>query len=175
MLTYQSRQLPYTQLTGSFTDLTKQLGARRFDLICLHNVLEYVPNPKRLLHQLTPYLAPGGRFSIVKHNRLGHVYATAIFADDPANALATYQGGPLTTQSFGALNLYTLTDLHNWLGGELATVWGVRTVYGLSQNNTVKFTADWFAHMRTLEMALATDPVAQQTAFFQHIVTAPRD
>ncbi|WP_461225238.1 class I SAM-dependent methyltransferase [Lacticaseibacillus suihuaensis] len=161
----------FTQTTG---DWQTALGTQRFDWIVLHNVLEYVADPAALLHQLAAHLTAGGRFSIVRHNRLGHVFAAAVLQDDPAQALAAYAQAPLASQSFGAMNLYDNAQLAAWLAPtqRIATTWGLRTVFGLSANSAIKATAAWQTQMFALEQRLAVDPVARETAFFQHVVTA---
>ncbi|WP_225046813.1 class I SAM-dependent methyltransferase [Lacticaseibacillus kribbianus] len=161
----------FTQASG---DWQAALGDPRFDWILLHNVLEYVPDPTALVGALGAHLAPGGHFSIVRHNRLGHVYAAAVLSDDPAQALATYEQAPLASQSFGDMNLYDNDQLNAWLAPtqRITTVWGLRTVFGLSANSGVKATAAWQAQMAALERKLAVDPIARETAFFQHVVTS---
>lgn len=163
----------FTQLTD---DWATQLAGRQFDWILLHNVLEYVADPARLMTKLTALLAPNGHFSIVKHNRLGHVYASAVFFDDPQRALSEYRGDKMSSQSFGSMHVYETKELSQWLMLQqvISNIWGLRTVLGLSTSQTIKETQSWQQGMLALEQALSQDTAAKQTAFFQHIITKSR-
>lgn len=156
----------FKQLTGS--DFS-QLG--EYDVILLHNVLEYVQDPAALLATLSRHLTPHGQFSIVKHNALGHAFASAVLFDDPARALREYQGAAMASQSFGAMQIYDQTQLAKWLpqGFRVEKVWGLRTLFGLSANNEIKATSTWQQDMAALERVLALDPQAQAVAFFHHV------
>lgn len=163
----------FRQLQGDFTELKKQIAGEKFDFIFLHNVLEYVAKPAELLAELTRHLSPTGRFSIVKHNLLGRVYAAAILEDDPQKALAAYEGQTQESVTFGHLQTYSRKQLANWLAptSHFSEVYGLRTVFGLSSNGAIKETPTWQAGMLALETQLSQDPVAKETAFFQHIIT----
>lgn len=53
MLTHTYHEVPFTQLTGDFQAFKEQIAGETFDLILLHNVLEYVGQPKQILEELT--------------------------------------------------------------------------------------------------------------------------
>lgn len=160
----------FTQLTG---DYVAQLADQQYDLILLHNVLEYVPEPAAILQDLAGHLTASGRFSIVKHNQLGHVFASAVLTDDPAKALSEYSGSTIASQSFGTMGLYPQAQLDEWLQPvqHIDRVFGLRTVFGLSANNEIKYSAAWHDNMFALEQRLSSDPQAKAVAFFQHVLT----
>ncbi|WP_338215977.1 class I SAM-dependent methyltransferase [Lacticaseibacillus salsurivasis] len=178
VVAYEPDQEMLQQAETGFTQLGRnersQLETQQFDVILLHNVLEYAPNPAALIADLQEHLTAGGCFSIVKHNAMGHVFASAVLNDDPAKALAEYDGAAMRSQSFGAMNLYSLSELTTWLAPQqhISQTYGLRTVFGLSANNDIKGTAAWHDAMFALEQKLASDPEAQAVAFFQHVITA---
>ncbi|MCI1893311.1 MAG: class I SAM-dependent methyltransferase [Lactobacillus sp.] len=178
VVAYEPDQEMLQHAERGFTQLGRnersQLATQRFDVILVHNVLEYVPNPAALIADLQQHLTAGGCFSIVKHNALGHVFASAVLNDDPVKALAEYEGATMRSQSFGAMSLYSLNKLTSWLAPQqhISQTYGLRTVFGLSANNDIKGTAAWHDAMFALEQKLASDPQAQAVAFFQHVITA---
>ncbi len=160
----------YQQWQGNFDTFKKQLSAETFDLIIIHNVLEYVENPEEILQLLKSHLKQDGEFSIVKHNLLGHVYSYAVLEDDPEKALATYNNGKQTSQTFGQMNVYSNAELVKEIGAPYKEVYGLRSVFGLSSSTEVKQTKKWQENMLALEKQLSKDPVAKETAFFQHLI-----
>ncbi|WEV57386.1 class I SAM-dependent methyltransferase [Ligilactobacillus acidipiscis] len=170
MLHYQDSNLPYLQITGSLENFFNRVGNQKFDYIFIHNVLEYVSDPQDLLTKLKTLLKPDGHFSIVKHNKLGHVFASAVFADKPGKGIEILDQKQMISQSFGPMYIYSLNELKAWLSLPLINVLGIRAVYGLSTNNQVKYTQKWQNTMFQLEDRLSTDPYAKNVAFFQHVI-----
>lgn len=60
---------------GALADL---LPVAEADLVCCHDVLEYVDDPGLTVAQLAPFLAPGGTLSLVVAQRLAAVVARAL-------------------------------------------------------------------------------------------------
>lgn len=154
------------------SDFKTALAGEKFDLILLHNVLEYVENPQELMETLQNFLTPTGGFSVVKHQKLGHVLASGVMEDNPQKALREYEESDFSSQSFGQMRLYTLADLKKWSGPAkgVEEIFGLRTLFGLSNHQEIKYTKKWQEEMLALERVLAKDPIFQQIAYFQHII-----
>lgn len=65
-----SRRKMHLMLDGPIQSWDKRYHAH-FDLVCLFQVLEHLPNPVSFLAELSPFLRPSGFFSIAVPNRLG--------------------------------------------------------------------------------------------------------
>lgn len=177
MLSRRYNSNNYQQFSGSFSTLKKSTG-RKFDLIIVHNVLEYVPDIEKTLSELISLLNDDGILSIVKHNRLGHVFSRAVLNDDPKNALLEYKGRVSQSKNFGNINIYSNEKLEDILRKNNMTfkkVKGIRTVFGLSANSQVKEKKEWQETMYNLECVLEENPIAKQTAFFNHIIAIKKN
>jgi S-adenosylmethionine-dependent methyltransferase len=76
-------------LEGAVEELDAHLGDRRFDLVCLHGVLMYLPDRTAALSALARRLSPKGRLSITFRN--GHALAMRPgLRGDWAGALAAF-------------------------------------------------------------------------------------
>lgn len=161
----------YQQYSGSEADFFEVIANERFDLILLHNVLEYVEDRATLLEKLTCYLTENGQFSIVKHNQLGEVFAQSVFFDAPDKALALLNASSGESVNFGHFQFYANDWLKdNLLELKLKRIFGLRMTYGLSQNNQIKTDPTWQQQIFDLEMALAENDAARNVAFFQHLI-----
>ena len=168
----------YQQLSGDFTTFTNQVKNKKFNLILIHNVLEYVPDVEKTVSALIPFLERNGILSIVKHNQLGHVFSRAVLNNDPKNALLKYQGAVAKSKNFGSINVYSNQQLIAILkknGLSIESIKGIRTVFGLSNNNQIKEEASWQDNMFKLELKIADDPIAKQVAFFNHVIAKKPD
>jgi hypothetical protein len=52
----------------------------------------------------------------------------------------------------------------------LADSYGIRTFYGLSSNNEIKFTDEWYRSMLELEMRAGSMEEYKNIAFFHHLI-----
>lgn len=173
MLKISYRSHVYKQISGNIEEFSNQVKNDKFDLIMIHNVLEYVPDIAKTISTLSSLLKTDGKISIVKHNLLGHVFARAVLNDDPRNALLAYQGSKITSKNFGHIHVYPNQQLEVMLKSNdmsIDSIRGIRTVFGLSNNQKIKEEASWQDAMFELESELENDAVAKQTAFFQHIM-----
>lgn len=171
MLDKAFTQNTYTQLTGDYDTFLNQIAGQSFDLILVHNVLEYVPEKMRVLTDLQKHLRDNGQLSIVKHNQLGEVFAQAIFFDNPAKALELTSSSKGSSANLGDFQFYS----NDWLLENcpvlhLEKCFGIRTFYGLSQNNEIKSEENWQEKMFELESSLSEDERISQVAFFNHLV-----
>lgn len=82
-------------------------------------------------------LKPDDHFSVVKHNKLSHAFATTVFADKTENGIEILDQKQMIFQSFGPMYIYSLNELKAWLSHPLTNVFGIRAVYRFSTNNQV--------------------------------------
>src|SRR5699024_6836091 len=170
MQNYRYHSTNYTYLTNDFE---ANIAGKAFDVILLHNVLEYVENRSELLNQLWTLLKTGGTLSLVKHNSRGRVLVNAVLREDPKQALLEYQGQAGYSINFGTVNDYSNDWLLKWVTNNSATVtadYGIRTFYGLSQNSEIKFSKKWQEDMLALEKSCDNDPIFKEIAMFRHFM-----
>ncbi|MHC5375369.1 class I SAM-dependent methyltransferase [Enterococcus sp. LJL120] len=164
----------YRQLTGSFAEFEAAISQQaKFDGILLHNVLEYVALEERpkVLALLQSRLNPGGKMSIVKHNRNGTIFAKAVLQDDPALALSIINGGASRSANFGTVAVYETEWLAEVLQPlKVAEHFGLRTFFGLSQNTEVKYTKAWQEAMFDLEEKASQQAEFIAVAMFNHLI-----
>lgn len=150
----------------------KKVESHSFDLVICHNVLEYVDNVQEVLTQFKRVLKPRGMLSIVKHNEPGKVMAYAVLNDNPKAALDLLSKEDAEDSAFGQRNLYDDSRLSEFLSDEMTLVktCGIRTFFGLSSNNDVKFTDEWYNSMFELELKTCAMEEFQKVAFYHHLI-----
>ena len=143
-----------------------------FDVVICHNVLEYVEDPDAVLKQLARVLKPGGILSVIKHNLPGKVMFSAVLADDPKAALELLDPEHPQDSPFGNRNMYSNESLVSRLAEEmnLAETFGIRAFFGLSSNNEIKYTEEWYRAMLELETRAASMEEYRNIAFFHHLI-----
>ncbi len=160
----------YTLVPGGI-DYLQSIGDNTFDVIICHNVLEYVDDMSGVLAQLIRVLKPGGILSIVKHNEYGKAFAYAVLNDNPAAALDVLD--KCTEESaFGNRNVYSNEYLADFFAddAELKDVYGIRTFFGLSSNNEIKFSEEWYRGMLELETKAGVIDEYVKVAFYNHLI-----
>ena len=152
-------------------DYLKTVEDESFDFIFCHNVLEYVENKDEILTELKRVLKSGGRLSIIKHNLYGRVFGCAVLADNPKAALDLLEQKPEESM-FGKRDLYPNEYLTEFFGDEmeLTEVYGIRSFYGLSSNNEIKYTGEWYKSMLELETRVGTIDDFKKVSFFNHLI-----
>lgn len=161
------------QLINGCDAVLNGFAGSAFDLVICHNVLEYVQDKKFVLKQLSRVLKSGGKLSIVKHNLTGRILANAVFSDNPKTALELLQNGDNQKNLFGSRNTYSneyLTNNLNSCGLTLSDCFGIRTFFGLSPNDDIKFTDEWYENMLALEMKVCNIEKYREIAFFNHLI-----
>ena len=144
-----------------------------FDFVICHNVLEYVPDKELILGELTRVLKPDGKLSIVKHNLMGRIVAYAVFSDDPNAALNLLESGDEENNLFGKRNTYDndyIIGLGLKYGLSMENMFGIRTFFGLSKNNDIKLTQEWYDNMIALEMKTCNLHEYNSFSFFHHLI-----
>ena len=87
MINNSFRAHEYRQIHGGIEKVAG-FADESFNIILCHNVLEYIEEKEPVIAELLRVLDSGGFLSIVKHNRVGRVFNTAVFNNDPQKALA---------------------------------------------------------------------------------------
>ena len=154
------------------TEYLDSLEENTFDVVICHNVLEYVEDSDGVLKQLVRVLKPEGILSVVKHNLPGKVMFSAVLADDPKAALELLNPDHTQDSPFGTRNMYSNESLVSHLAKttDLVETYGIRAFFGLSSNNEIKYTEEWYRAMLELETRAATMEEYRRIAFFHHLV-----
>ena len=152
-------------------DYLKTVEDDTYDFVFCHNVLEYVDNKDEILAELKRVLKPGGKLSIIKHNLYGRVFGASVLTDNPKAALDLLNQKPEDSM-FGNRDLYTNEYITDFLGDEmtLSEVYGIRAFYGLSSNNEIKYTDEWYKSMLELETRVGTIEEFKKVSFFNHLI-----
>ncbi len=165
----------YTQLQGSI-ELVQAMPECSFDLVICHNVLEYVDDKETYLRALARVVKPGGRLSLVKHNRPGRVMQMTVLLNDFAMANRLLDGGTGTTSGFGDIRYYEDEEALRWLPGfSCERCWGARTFWDLQQKQECHTDPEWQGQMLALEERVSTIPLYQNIAFFHHLLLKKAD
>ncbi len=141
------------------------------DVAICHNVLEYADNKEEILNQLVRVLKPGGVLSVVKHNLFGRVMGSAVLGDDPKAAMDLLNDVGEDSM-FGNRSVYSNESLIDALSDSmtLCDIRGIRAFFGLSSNNDIKFTDEWYRSMLQLETRVSTIEEFRKIAFFNHLI-----
>ena len=164
----------YTLITQGLEYL-KTIEDNTYDVIFCHNVLEYVENKDEILTELKRVLKPGGHLSIIKHNLYGRIYGCAVLTDNPKAALDLLDQKPEDSM-FGNRDVYTNEYLTEFFGDKmtLSEFYGIRAFYGLSANNEIKYTDEWYNSLLELETRVGTIEDFKKVSFFNHLIFEKR-
>jgi len=173
MIDNSCRENTYTQIHGSIEKISK-FKTSTFDIVFCHNVFEYIENPEPIFSELIRVLKKGGILSLVKHNRVGRVFHSAVFCNDPQKALVLTDNNTNDKSNyFGTQYIYSNNDVLEWVdkhGGKIQNILGMRAFWALGQDNSIKFTDTWYENMLTLENKAAYIDDYKQAAFFNHLI-----
>lgn len=160
----------YTLITKGIEYLT-MIEDNTYDVVICHNVLEYVDDKDTILKELGRVLKLGGKLSIIKHNVFGRALASAVFGDDPKASL-NLLSGESEDSMFGNRDVYPNEYLTDFYEGTmtLEEVYGIRAFFGLSKNNEIKYTDEWYNAMLELENKASTMDEYRRIAFFNHLI-----
>ncbi|TCD45526.1 class I SAM-dependent methyltransferase [Streptococcus sp. X16XC17] len=159
----------FTKLHGSL-DVLESFADQTFDVICCHNVMEYIKPQERQTYfeQFLRLLKPNGQLSIIKHNPVGKVLQAVVFSNDTELAQDLLDGKEFHSQSFAQGNTYSMEDLIQWSQMSLENYLAIRTFYSL-QPNEFKTEEDWLEKMTKIELAVADQEPYKDISFLQHI------
>ena len=159
-------------LIGQGLDYLKEMESDSFDVIFCHNVLEYADDKESILKELVRVLKPSGKLSIVKHNLYGRVMASAVLGDDPKTALDLLSNENEENSIFGRRDVYSNDWLEDILKGRMSleNIYALRVFFGLSSNNEIKYTDEWYNSMIELETKAYSVDEYKKVAFFNHLI-----
>ena len=159
MIAERQQNFHYQQLQGSL-EMLKDIP----------NALEYVDTPALYLAEFSRLLKKGGQISLVKHNEVGRIMQTVVFANDTNLALDLLSGQSYQSRTMGQATYYDLADLLQKVTAELTVqnYQGIRIFYGL-QDNAVKTAVAWREKMLKIELAVCQQSPYRDIAAFQHI------
>ena len=173
MIGSRFRENEYRQVQGGIEKLA-EFGDKSFDIIFCHNVLEYIEHKEPIIAEHMRVLKPGGVLSIVKHNRAGRVFGTAVFKNDPQKALSLLEPNANDKNDYlGTQYIYSneyISALADKYGGKVEEIFGMRTFYALGQDNSIKYTDEWYRNMLALENAVACIDEYRNAAFLNHLI-----
>lgn len=152
-------------------DYLKTVPDNSVDVAICHNVLEYAEEKEEILKQLVRILKPEGILSVIKHNLLGRVMGSAVLGDNPKAALDLLND-VAEDSMFGNRSVYSNQSLIDALSENMALIdlYGIRAFFGLSSNNEIKFTDEWYQAMLELEIVAGTMDEFRKIAFFNHLI-----
>ncbi|MDR1541301.1 MAG: class I SAM-dependent methyltransferase [Clostridiales bacterium] len=163
----------YTQISGGIEKLPA-LKRNSFDIVFCHNVLEYIEDKKPIVAELMRLLKQGGTLSVVKHNRIGKVFHSAVFRSSPKKAIDLLDSHSNDKSNYlGTQYIYSNSDIIEWAGkcgGKIRDIYGMRTFWALGQDNNIKYTDEWYLNMLLLESKVAEIEDYKQAAFYNHLL-----
>lgn len=159
----------FTKIIGSLESLEK-MPETSFDVICCHNVLEYIePNQRPFyLQAFKRLLKPDGQLSIIKHNQAGKVLQSVVFNNDVDTALQLLKGEDFQSLSFSQGKTYSIEALLEMSQLKLENYLAIRSFYSL-QPNEVKTEKGWLEKMTQMELAVADLKPYKDISFLQHV------
>ena len=147
-----------------------------FDVVLCHNVLEYIADKESVIKQLARVLKPEGKLSIIKHNLSGKVISYAVRKDDPKTALELLDDSEALSCLFGKQEVYGNEYLIKMFADEmdLDETYGLRSFFGLSSNDEIKYGDEWYKAMLKLEQKASRMEKYKGIAYFNHLIFTKR-
>lgn len=166
---YANSSTSYEKLLGSIDQLVR-FTDKSFDLVLCHNVLEYIdPNDRKdYLLEFKRILKGDGLISIIKHNHVGKVLQSVVFANDINQAFSLLNGENFESLSFASGSTYTIEKLLALSDLKLENYLGIRTFYSL-QPNEFKNKENWLEEMTKIELAVCDLKPYKDISFLQHL------
>lgn len=172
MLQLSVQENKYEQIIGGLERL-KEFPDNYFDFITCHNVLEYVDNKQDYVKEFSRVLKKSGVISLVKHNHSGRIMQRVIFENNLDLAIKEVQGYHTLSNNFGEIKYYDEDDITKWAEENHLKIdcsFGVRTFFGLVQNNEIKFDKAWQEKMLEIELEVSDIDEFRKIAFFHHVL-----
>ena len=159
----------FTKIIGSLEAL-EDLPNQTFDVICCHNVLEYIEPSQRpaYIQDFERLLRPGGRLSIIKHNQVGKVLQSVVLNNDIETALGLLEGEDFKSLSFAQGKIYSMADLEKMSQLTIDNYLAIRSFYSL-QPNHFKTEKGWLEKMTQMEPAVCDLKPYKDISFLQHV------
>ena len=98
--------------------------------------------------------------------------AFAVFGDNPKAALDMLGEDNAEDSMFGNRDVYSNEYLIDSLSDkmDLEETYGIRAFFGLSKNNEIKHTDEWYKSMLELETKAGAMEEYKKIAFFNHLI-----
>ena len=160
----------YRQICGDISALS-QFADNTFDVILCHNVLEYIDDKASVVRELVRVLKPGGRLSVIKHNRAGRVMQMVVLLDDFERANDLLDGNDSVASKFGPIRYYDDSMIFQWAAElQCECCYGIRAFWDLQQNQEKHDSEAWQTKMLHLEMRVSKMEEYRNIAFFHHLL-----
>ncbi len=170
MLQNRWQDFRYVQVQGDISAVA-EMEDNSFDMVFCHNVLEYIDDKALVVKDLCRVLKPGGKLSLVKHNRAGRVMQMAVLLDDFDKAHDLLDGKDSAASKFGAIRYYEDVSVMDWAPAlRLAESFGIRTFWDLQQKQEKHGLDEWQDKMVELELRVSQIEEFRAIAFFHHLV-----
>lgn len=166
---YANGDSSYEKMLGSI-ELLNKFESKSFDIVVCHNVLEYIlpEERKSYMAQFKRILKDDGRISVIKHNQVGKVIQSVVFANDIDKALGMLKGERFESASFAHGSTYTIEELLSISELKLENYLAIRTFYSL-QPNEFKTQSGWLEAMTGIELAVSDLKPYKDISFLQHL------
>ena len=149
------------------------LGRGAYNLVVLHDVLEYVASPEALLGEARAALAAEGRMSLVARNLAGEVMKQLRRGAAPEAALELLSARRVREEMYGLeVRLFNLAEIGGLLGGaglEVVAEHGVR----VASDHVAGWTGgdeDGFDRMLEVERRLGESPELRALARYVQVI-----
>lgn len=154
----QSKRDRLTFCHAAVEDASRTFSPGFFDVVTCHTLIEYLPDPRPILHALTGLLCNGGLLSVSFVNRHAEVLRQAWARADPLGALAQMEAGRFHASLFEISGVaYTVDEVRPWLvesGLTLTATYGVRVFADFVRRERLD-DPDFFDALLRLDMAAA--------------------
>ncbi len=170
MLQNRWQDYEYLQIHGDVSAIA-EMEDNSFDMVFCHNVLEYIDDKEQVIKELYRVLKPGGKLSLVKHNRAGRVMQMAVLLDDFNKAHDLLDGKDSAASKFGSIRYYEDASVTDWAPSlKLEESFGIRTFWDLQQKQEKHGLDEWQDKMVELELRVSQIEEFRAIAFFHHLV-----
>jgi S-adenosylmethionine-dependent methyltransferase len=154
----RSKRERLTLCHAAVEDASQTFSPGFFDVVTCHTLIEYLPEPRSILHALTGLLCNGGLLSVSFVNRHAEVLRHAWSLADPLGALVQMEAGRFHASLFDISGAaYTVDEVRPWLvesGLTLTANYGVR-VFADFVRRECQDDPDFFDALLRLEVAAA--------------------
>lgn len=148
-------------------------AAQTFDAAVCHNVLEYVSDPRSVVHALAALVRAGGHVSLVARNRAGETMRAALKVHDLDEAERALTAGEVRESLYGGparlFDAETLCELATEAGMSVVAVRGVRVVTDYLPAS-LSDTPETYARLLAFERTLGARPEFAGVARYTQII-----
>ena len=164
-----------TFVNSEVLDLPRSIATGSFDVVLLHNVLQYLPQGIGALPAVTAPLADGGIFSVISINKFSEPIAAAARRADPTEALNLLGESRYRSVTFDSdLTMFAAGDIIDAIEatGDFGDVnhYGIRCFSDFIAADDEKWDPEFYSALEALELAsTARWPYMHTARLFQII------